>query len=103
MTIQSLALAIPADSPAQLFLKYNYVETKDLAKHFLTFVSSILVFSLTFSEKIAGFPKAPLATRRLLVGAWCFMLISILGCGWSRTRSLVDVRCTAATTATWRH
>jgi hypothetical protein len=73
--------AISQDSLAQLFLKYDYAETKDLAKHFLTIVVSILVFSLTFSEKIADFRNATRWTQRLLVASWCLMLLSILACG----------------------
>jgi len=69
------------DRAAQLFLQYNYPETKDLAKHFLTVVASILVFSLAFSEKILGFARATRWTRGLLVAAWCSMLQSIVACG----------------------
>ena len=45
------------------FLKYDYGETKDLCKSFLTLVSALLVFSVTFSEKIVAFP-APNLLRR---------------------------------------
>jgi hypothetical protein len=40
------------DSPQQKFLVFLYPEIKDLAKHFLTLISGVLVFSVTFSEKI---------------------------------------------------
>jgi hypothetical protein len=43
------------DAFFETFLKYDYAETKDLAKDFLTLVSAILVFSLTFAEKIVNF------------------------------------------------
>jgi len=78
--VQAVA-AIAHESLAELFLKYHYAETKDLAKHFLTVVVSILVFSLTFSEKIADFRNAPRWTRGLLVTSWCLLLTSILACG----------------------
>src|SRR5687767_2944902 len=57
---------IMTDELAQLFLKYDYPETKDLCKQFLTLVVAVLVFSLTFSEKIADFPRASNTTKALL-------------------------------------
>jgi len=32
-------------------MKYDYAETKDLCKEFLTLVSGVPVFSVTFAEK----------------------------------------------------
>ena len=37
------------------FLTYDYAEAKDLAKAFLTLISVILVFSITFSDKVINF------------------------------------------------
>jgi hypothetical protein len=47
-----------SDSPQEKFLKFLYPEIKDLAKHFLTLLSGILVFSVTFSEKIVPVSEA---------------------------------------------
>jgi hypothetical protein len=69
------------DENAQLFLKYNFSETKDLCKHFLTVVTAVLVFSLTFSDKVVSFATASVTARRLLVVAWSLMLLSIIACG----------------------
>jgi hypothetical protein len=44
------------------FLKYDYPFTVDMAKSFLTLISAVLVFSITFSDKIVDFPKADKAT-----------------------------------------
>jgi len=63
------------------FLKYDYAETKDLCKSFLTLVSAILVFSVTFSEKIVGFPQAKTGAKTCLVTAWGLFLIAIIACG----------------------
>ena len=53
-------------SAAELFLRYDYTETKDLAKAFLTLVSSILVISITFSEKVLGGQSARWRSRLAL-------------------------------------
>jgi hypothetical protein len=37
---------------AKEFLEFVYPEVRDLCEHFLTLVSGILIFSVTFSEKI---------------------------------------------------
>jgi hypothetical protein len=66
---------------AQLFLKYDYTETKDLSKQFLTLVVAVLVFSLTFSEKIVEFRHASTITRTWLVSAWTAFILSIILCG----------------------
>jgi hypothetical protein len=69
------------EDAAGLFLKYNYLETKDLCKQFLTLVSALLVFSLTFSEKIVKFSEASIWPKSLLVIAWAAMLVSIISGG----------------------
>ena len=69
------------EKPSDLFFKYDYTETKDFCKQFLTLVVAVLVFSLTFSEKVVGFPSASLAAKLCLVFAWTSMLISIVSCG----------------------
>ena len=69
------------DDSAKTFLQYDYAETKELCKHFLTLVVAVLVFSLTFSEKIIDFPRATKASRVSLMLAWCFLLASIITCG----------------------
>jgi hypothetical protein len=66
---------------AQTFFTYDYAVTKELAKDFLTLVSAILVFSITFSEKIADFPRASKRTRGLLLSAWSSFITAIITCG----------------------
>jgi hypothetical protein len=63
------------------FLKYAFTETKDLTKSFLTVVTAVLVFSLTFSEKIANFSGAWAVTRWTIVGAWSSMFLAVLSGG----------------------
>lgn len=68
-------------SAAELFLRYDYTETKDLAKAFLTLVSSILVISITFSEKVVGGPYARQRSRLALAASWFFLIIALIVCG----------------------
>ena len=69
------------ESREELFLKYDYPETKDMCKQFLTLVSSLLVVSLTFSDKIANFSKAPQLIKWLIIWSWISFLIAIISCG----------------------
>jgi hypothetical protein len=71
-----------------LFLKYDYQETKDLCKQFLTLVSSILVLSMTFSEKVIKFDghlKANLLSSICLVSSWAMFFFAIIFCGLGLT------------------
>ena len=71
------------ETPRELFLKYDYVEAKDLCKQFLTVNVTVVVFSLTFSDKVVVFASAPQSSRLLLVVSWSCLLASIIGCGIS--------------------
>lgn len=42
---------------AEFFIKNGYPEVKALSTQFLTLLSSILVFSITFSEKVVRFDR----------------------------------------------
>jgi hypothetical protein len=76
---------MPIREAAELFMKYNYAETKDLCKEFLTLVSGILVFSLTFSEKIVDFRSSPKSPKILLFSSWTLFVASIISCGIALT------------------
>jgi hypothetical protein len=66
---------------AEMFIEFYYPEIKDLGKHFLTIVSGVLAFSVTFSEKIIGFPNATLSQFILLVCSWVFFIVAIIAAG----------------------
>jgi hypothetical protein len=66
------------DSDAELFMKYDYPEAKDLCKHFLTTVVAVLVFSLTFAEKIIDFKTATPLAKYSLLGGWCAFMLAII-------------------------
>lgn len=74
---------MPIDDDATNFLKYAFAETKDLCKHFLTVVSAILVFSLSFAEKIVKFDQAESLGRGILATAWAALLLAIVSCGFA--------------------
>ena len=69
------------ETTAELFLKYDYQETKDLAKAFLTLVSGILVLSITFSDKISGFTHRH--TRFALAACWTSLICALIACGFA--------------------
>jgi hypothetical protein len=71
------------DDLTKNFLTYNYAESKDLAKSFLTLISAILVFSITFSDKVVNFQNATRQTRVLLITSWVLFVGSIVLCGIS--------------------
>ena len=52
-----------------------------MAKSFLTLVAAILVFSLTFSDKIIDFPHAHFRERCLMMASWAAFLLSTASCG----------------------
>lgn len=66
---------------AELFMKFDYLETKDLCKQFLTLISGVLVLSVTFSEKIVATPTAPRWARSALFSCWTLLILSIVACG----------------------
>jgi len=69
------------ETAEQLFLKYNYPETRDMCIHFLTLVSAILVFSLSMAEKVFDFVNASKANRRVIISGWCLFILSLIFCG----------------------
>jgi hypothetical protein len=69
------------DDMTKQFLTYDYGETKDLAEHFLTLIVAVLVFSLTFSEKIIQFPKANRHVRIATLTSWSLFLLAIVASG----------------------
>lgn len=71
-----MLILIPDD--AKNFMAYNYAELKDLCKQFLTLASGILVFSITFADKIGGHKTAP---RWSLMISWCAFILAIALCG----------------------
>ena len=67
---------------AKSFLKFQYVEIKDLSKQFLTVVAAVLALSVTFSEKIVNFTQAGTASRVLMMACWglCLFAFVLGGC-----------------------
>lgn len=68
----------PSIPDPNLFLKYDYPETRELLKSFLTLVSATLVLSVAFSEKIAKTHEADDWVRKLMFSAWALFFISIV-------------------------
>lgn len=72
-------------SAAEKFLKYNYPETKDMGLHFLTLVTAVLVFSLSFAEKVFDFQHSTKKKRLIVILGWCLYILSIIFCGLGLT------------------
>src|SRR3954467_9801709 len=66
----------PLSNDFEGFIKYNYGESKELGKLFITVLSGILLFSINFSDKVGGIQNAPPYYRFLLLGSWSCLLIS---------------------------
>ncbi len=71
----------PKPSNAEIFIQFYYPEIKDLSKSFLTLVSGILAFSITFSTSIIGVSTASKLQLILLISAWLFFVIAIIAAG----------------------
>lgn len=74
--IDNTSLSLP-----EMFLKYDYPETKDMCKQFLTLITTVLVISLTFSEKIVKFESASNTSKWLIICSWASFLLAIILCG----------------------
>jgi len=66
---------------ADTFMKYDYAETKDLLKTFITLISATLVLSITFSDKVVGITNGPIAARITLMVSWALLLLALICAG----------------------
>jgi hypothetical protein len=84
LNTRDLGDTVPTDKPktdGEIFLEFHCPELKDLGKHFLTVISAVLAFSVTFSEKITEIPKATLPQKVLLMCSWLFLIIAVVASG----------------------
>ena len=63
---------------ARKFLVYGYPEIKSLSIQFLTLLAAILVFSVTFSEKIINFNQTKLPIRLTLAAGWSLLILAVM-------------------------
>ena len=71
-----------SESPnSKIFIQFYYPEIKDLSKSFLTLISGILAFSVTFSTSIIGFPATSSTQLIFLISAWLSFVIAIITTG----------------------
>ena len=71
------------EDPLTQFLKYELADAKTLAIQFITLVSAILVFSITFSEKIINYVQTTKPIKILLLVSWVLFIIAIVLAGIS--------------------
>src|SRR5258706_11996258 len=74
---------ITEGSENDLFLKNVYPEIKDLGKQFVTLVSGILAFTVTFADKVIDFEKALLIEKLALLASWGAFVAAIAAVGWA--------------------
>lgn len=67
--------------PVESFLKYDYAETKDLLKTFITLISATLVLSLTFSDKVIKYDQAQPNIRRTMLLSWTLLVLALISTG----------------------
>jgi hypothetical protein len=68
----------PGFNDADKFIKYGYPEIKSLSIQLLTLLTTILVFSVTFSEKIVNYNQTRLSIRLILISGWTLFIFAIV-------------------------
>lgn len=68
----------PSFNDAEKFIKYGYPEIKSLSIQFLTLLTAILIFSLTFSEKIVNYNQSTSLIRAILITGWTLLILAII-------------------------
>ncbi|MBB4080544.1 hypothetical protein GGR28_003178 [Lewinella aquimaris] len=66
---------------AKLFIVHGYNEIKSLSIQLLTLLTAILIFSVTFSEKIVNFNQTTRSVRLMLVAGWALLMCAIVSDG----------------------
>jgi|GEM_PF-6042489 len=66
---------------AKEFVEHGYGEVKDTVLHFITVISGILVFTITFSEKVVRLESAPVHVRLIMVSGWILFILAIIAAG----------------------
>lgn len=79
----STSALTPSISAVNTFLEYDYAETRDLLKSFLTLISATLGLSVAFSDKIAGPHFSDHIVQRSMLLAWISFFISLALAGAS--------------------
>ena len=63
---------------ADNFVSHGYEEIKSISIRFLTLLTAILVFSVTFSEKIVKPEFAKKQTKKILIAGWVCLVAAII-------------------------
>lgn len=66
---------------AEAFVQHGYGEVKDIALQLITVLSGILVFSITFSEKIVRFSSSTHTIRTIVVCGWALIILAVIATG----------------------
>lgn len=63
------------------FMSFDYPETRDLLKFFLTICSGTIVLSISFHDKITRAGGDDLRARRLMIWTWTTLFTALVACG----------------------
>lgn len=74
------------DQAFRIFLSFVYPELKSFSLNFLTLVSGVLAFSVTFADKVLGITGGFSRRHLPLSGAWSMFLCSIALTGYGLWR-----------------
>jgi hypothetical protein len=80
-TTPSVHSLLPSFNAADTFIKYGYPEIKALSIQLLTLLTAILIFSVTFSEKIINYPRTKIPVRFILIVGWTSLILAIISDG----------------------
>jgi len=72
---------IDLQEASAMFMRNNFAEAKDLLKTFVTVVSTVLIFSVTFGEKIIDLRNGARLARWSLFAAWVMFILAIITSG----------------------
>jgi hypothetical protein len=70
-----------AEAEANFFMATIYPEVKDLGKQFITLLSGVLAFTITFADKIVDLQNSGLPSKVFLMLCWLLFVAAIIFIG----------------------
>jgi hypothetical protein len=80
------------DEATELFLRFDYGETRDLLKAFVTLISGSIVLSISFHDRVVTAAAGPRA-RRLMLWTWSLMFLALVTAGTALALSAAAAAC----------
>jgi len=80
------------DPATELFLRFDYGETRDLLKSFITLISASLGLSVSFRDRLIG-AGADREVRRLMLWTWTRLFLALVTAGVALSLSAAAAAC----------